>query len=338
MSYNKRIQCDIDDCISSTTNRDWENAKPNLSLIQKLNNLYDQGWEIWYVTARGNLSCKTRKQAEIKYAPIILKWFKKHNVKYTGLSFNKILASYYIDDKAILPDDFINLKIETLKGGLSGATIERRGDKVFKTHSNSLNAAQWYNKASNIIKTLKVHSVIGDTLCMDYIQQTDIPKIDQMLFIIEKFKTIPSNPDFTTYINRIIDHLNKYKPSYYNKVIDLLHDYKDFFNANKSFCHGDFTLDNMINSNGILYLIDPIYLPDIYSSYLLDISKLMQSAKRFGNNLIYDYFINKFIDIIFQLQILELTHWIRMRSYYLKENNNTDFVDKNIQKLLEEIC
>ena len=123
-----------------------------------------------------------------------------------------------------------------------------------------------------------------------------------------------------------------------NKVIDLLHDYKDFFNANKSFCHGDFTLDNMINSNGILYLIDPIYLPDIYSSYLLDISKLMQSAKRFGNNLIYDYFINKFIDIIFQLQILELTHWIRMRSYYLKENNNTDFVDKNIQKLLEEIC
>jgi capsule biosynthesis phosphatase len=338
MNYNKKIQCDIDDCISSTTNRDWENAIPNFSLIKKLNDLYDEGWEIWYITARGNLSCKSRKEAEEKYKPIILKWFKQHNVKFTGLSFDKILAAYYIDDKAILPEDFVNLKIETLQGGLSGAIIERRGDKVFKTHKNSLNSAQWYKKASNVIKTLNVYSVIGDTLCIDYIKQTDIPQIEQMIFIIEKFKSIPSNVDFSTYKNRIIDHLIKYKPNYYNKVINLLDKYKDFFNSNKTFCHGDFTLDNMINSNGILYLIDPIYLPEVYSSYLLDISKLMQSAKRFEKNLIYDYFVNKYIDIIIELQILELTHWIRMRSYYLKANNNANFVDKNIQILLEEIC
>ncbi len=34
--YHKRIVCDIDDTISFCDNRDWQNAKPNLPVIQKL--------------------------------------------------------------------------------------------------------------------------------------------------------------------------------------------------------------------------------------------------------------------------------------------------------------
>ena len=126
MSYPKSICVDIDDTISFTLNRDWENAKPNIPLIEKLNKLYDEGWDIWYVTARGNLSCKSRVEAEERYRPGIEKWFKQYNVKYTGLSFQKILASYYIDDKSITPQNFINLDVKELKGGLSGAFIEKR--------------------------------------------------------------------------------------------------------------------------------------------------------------------------------------------------------------------
>ena len=43
MSYPKSICVDIDDTISFTLNRDWENAKPNIPLIEKLNKLYDEG-------------------------------------------------------------------------------------------------------------------------------------------------------------------------------------------------------------------------------------------------------------------------------------------------------
>ena len=49
--YNKRIVCDIDDTISFCTDRDWENAKPNLPVIQKLKQLYNDGWEIFLHTA-----------------------------------------------------------------------------------------------------------------------------------------------------------------------------------------------------------------------------------------------------------------------------------------------
>ena len=39
--YHKRIICDIDDTISITKNRDWENAEPIRNVIDKLNYLYD---------------------------------------------------------------------------------------------------------------------------------------------------------------------------------------------------------------------------------------------------------------------------------------------------------
>jgi len=109
----KRIICDIDDTISFTKNRDWENAIPNTILIKKLNSLYDNGYEIFYVTSRGCLSFKgNRKKAEEYYRPIIEKWFKNNNVKYTKLSFEKHFGLYYIDDKAITPDEFIKKEIQ----------------------------------------------------------------------------------------------------------------------------------------------------------------------------------------------------------------------------------
>lgn len=332
--YYRRIICDIDDTISFCINRDWENAKPNIELINKLNSLYDDGWEICYYTARGHLSFNgDRTSAKNYYEPIILNWFKKHNVKFTELSFDKPLGSYYIDDKSIKPEEFLELNINILKGGLSGAIIERRGNKVYKTHKNSLESAQWYSEASNIIKTIKIYSVIGDTLCMEYIEKTDEPKIEQIEFILEKFKNIASKNDFNSYISRIKEHLNIYKPDYENSVIGILLENKDFFNKQKTFCHGDMSLDNMICSNNILYLIDPIYPRDLYSSWLLDLGKILHSAKRFNKPLIYNYFINKYDNIKKYLYIIELTHWIRMRKY----SDDVNYIDENILNLLKKL-
>ena len=46
MAYPHSIVVDIDDCISFTLNRDFSNAVPNKPLIEKLNGLYDLGWDI----------------------------------------------------------------------------------------------------------------------------------------------------------------------------------------------------------------------------------------------------------------------------------------------------
>jgi len=335
MAYNKRIICDIDDTISFTTNRDWEYAEPNTRLINKLNYLYNNGWEICYFTARGNISFSSRDKADKFYRPIIEKWFEEHSVLYSELSFNKPLASYYIDDKSITPEEFVKLNIEILEGGLSGACVERRGNKVFKTHPNSLETAVWYREAENIIKTIKIHSLIANTICMDFIEKTDEPKTHQIDFIINKFKEVPTSEKFETYINHLSTHFDLYNPTYKKDVYNALKKYEKLFNDNRSFCHGDMSLDNMINSNDILYLIDPNKPKGIYSSWMLDLSKVLHSARRFNKPNIYTYFIHKYHDIQFPIRLLELTHWIRMRKY---ENfNDIHKLDNIINSIIDEL-
>ena len=56
--HEKTIVTDLDDTLSYTSNRDWENAKPNLLLIDKLNSFYDAGYKIIILTARGQISCR----------------------------------------------------------------------------------------------------------------------------------------------------------------------------------------------------------------------------------------------------------------------------------------
>lgn len=339
MSYPKSICVDIDDTISFTLNRDWENAKPNIPLIEKLNKLYDEGWDIWYVTARGNLSCKSRAEAEERYRPGIEKWFKQYNVKYTGLSFQKILASYYIDDKSITPQNFINLDVKELKGGLSGAFIEKRNDRVYKTADNTKDAVAWYRIAEKYFNVPKIDSVIGKTICMDYIENDGNVKIFDAIDILSKMKHIPCvKTDFSTYINRIENHLKNISAINDDEkryIIVLLKNYKNYFDENQSFSHGDFSIDNMLNKNGKLYLIDPIYIDGLYSSWLLDAGKLAHSLNRYNRTDDYLIFYSFFDDKKSIIKLAELTQWIRIYKYSPEELKQRTILE--IRKLLTEI-
>lgn len=103
----KTIVIDIDDTISFTYNRDFANSVPNQPVINRINELYDDGWTIILFTARGGKSCKTLEQKEQKYRLITEEWLKAHNVKYHTLMFGKPNADYYVDDKNISLDEFI---------------------------------------------------------------------------------------------------------------------------------------------------------------------------------------------------------------------------------------
>lgn len=107
-TYYDRFVIDLDDTICYTTNRDFENSVPNTEVIQKINKLYDNGWEIIIFTARGDKSCKTLAEKEFKYRDITERWLKKNNVKYTKLMFGKPNSDYYVDDKNISIEEFIN--------------------------------------------------------------------------------------------------------------------------------------------------------------------------------------------------------------------------------------
>ena len=108
--YNTFV-IDVDDTICFTINRDFDNSIPNQPVIDKINKLYDKGWEIILFTARGAKSCNTLEEKEKKYRDITERWLKKHNVKYHALMFGKPNADYYVDDKNISINEFLEMDL-----------------------------------------------------------------------------------------------------------------------------------------------------------------------------------------------------------------------------------
>ena len=101
---------DIDDTICFTRNRDFKNSEPNKKVIDKINLLYSKGWKIILYTARGAKSCKTLEEKENKYRQITENWLKKNNVRCSELVFGKMNADYYVDDKNLSIEEFLNFK------------------------------------------------------------------------------------------------------------------------------------------------------------------------------------------------------------------------------------
>lgn len=123
MSDNKKsILVDIDDTITIDTTDTYENKKPNIELINKLWEYKNNGYEIILFTAR---RMKTHNGDEAKIIKdiglITLQWLEKHNVPFDAIRFGKPYASeFMIDDKAIRPDEFINLSPQEINTLLRG--------------------------------------------------------------------------------------------------------------------------------------------------------------------------------------------------------------------------
>ena len=109
--YDKVIVVDFDNTLAYTDNG-IPFALPNQPLIDKLNELRDNGYLIEIFTARGTISCENDIGVRVNtFYDMIHDWLIKHEVKFDKLSFNKPLARYYIDDKAITPEDFLDERI-----------------------------------------------------------------------------------------------------------------------------------------------------------------------------------------------------------------------------------
>ena len=89
-----RFMVDIDGTICNNTNGDYENAKPYTNRIKRMNQLYEEGNEVHYWTARGMNSGKDWQE-------LTRKQFKEWGIKYTSLNFNKPAYDLWIDDKCI---------------------------------------------------------------------------------------------------------------------------------------------------------------------------------------------------------------------------------------------
>lgn len=287
--WEETLIVDFDDTIAFTKNRDWNNALPNKSLIDKLNNLYKKGWDIHIVTARGSLSCENREEADKTYRPQIEEWLANHNVNYTSLCFQKKLGLYYIDDKGITPDDFVkNFDQEELIGWSGDRVyIDKATDDVVKVHKEYPGKViEWFEAAENRgYKVPKVRSLIGNTIRMERLYEYT-GSIDNIIQKIMKFDgRVPlegyQEPReqyglYRKYIDRCCNRLPD------EKSIDLfLREYllKEYENTPYTFGHGDASFENIMSDKygKEVYFIDPIQEESLYSSWVIDLGKLYAS-------------------------------------------------------------
>lgn len=94
-----KYMVDIDGTICTNTNGDYHSAQPFVDRIDHFNQLFDQGHEIHYWTARGG-------STGIDWSVLTRQQFANWQIKYTSLSFKKPPYDIWIDDKAVNVEEY----------------------------------------------------------------------------------------------------------------------------------------------------------------------------------------------------------------------------------------
>lgn len=115
MNTQKTLVVDLDDtlCIPNHTETDtfkkYGLAEPIDDMIQSLIKAKSIGFRIVIFTARRMLTHRGDINKVIEdVGEVTTNWLNQHNVPYDELQFGKPYGVYYIDDKAMLPQTFID--------------------------------------------------------------------------------------------------------------------------------------------------------------------------------------------------------------------------------------
>lgn len=94
-----KYMIDIDGTICSKTNSEYTSCVPDIEKIASFNQLYEQGHEVHYWTARG-------ANSGINWEELTIEQLDSWDVKYHSLNMGKPHYDVWIDDKAINAHDF----------------------------------------------------------------------------------------------------------------------------------------------------------------------------------------------------------------------------------------
>lgn len=343
-----RIVFDLDDTIQFASFRDYVNAIPHTAIIKKMRDAKAAGAYIIINTARGMLSCGgDRDKADKKNRDIIENWLKKYDVPYDELVFGKPMADAYVDDKAIKVSELENGSVRKLNG-YSGSDVWQIGSVVQKYAKDCDKVAFWYKQAKAISGGLfKVPDVLSyreGNIQIEYINGTPLYKcvnrnnIESICTTLRLFESMHvldnSYDDYTCYVE------NKLGGIFASKFESLAKKYRKLVEPlfrKGTFCHGDFSIFNIIISGQIPNLIDPCVRR--WNTWLLDAAKMRATLSGLGSILgsESDYLdILPFFDSHFTgeenvaIQFLELTQYIRVLPYA----ENEDY--KRISELIEK--
>lgn len=114
----KRIIIDLDETICFTVNGNYIESTPNTLVIEKMHEYRKLGFEIVVNTSRNMRTYDANiGKININTLPIIIEWLNKYNVPYDEIYIGKPWCGFdgfYVDDKAIRPDEFIKFSYEEI--------------------------------------------------------------------------------------------------------------------------------------------------------------------------------------------------------------------------------
>lgn len=290
-----RIVFDLDDTICRTQNRDYINSTEISAVVSKIHELRETlpGVRIVVHTSRGMASCEGNvNEAEAKNRPTVEKWLNDHGIEVDEVIFGKPLADLYVDDKAMTAADFGRAKIRRYYG-FSGAKVTRIGKVMIKEAPNLDEQFQWYQEAkkhyglmaarypSNIqpFKVPTAYSATMGKLYLQFIPGVVATKVASEVMMHELIDALILEPELGG--TNDLDNYAKYVESRAASVgvkSDIgtrIRQCKPLLR--RTFCHGDFSLQNIIcNAQGYT-LIDPSPKQGI-STWILDAGKLRASV------------------------------------------------------------
>lgn len=116
----KRLVVDLDGTITQPGDgQHYASREPNLPLIARLREYKSAGFEIVIYTSRnmrthgGNVG-----RINVETLPIILDWLNEHDIPHDEVHVGKPWCGhdgFYIDDRAVRPDEFVDMDYGTLR-------------------------------------------------------------------------------------------------------------------------------------------------------------------------------------------------------------------------------
>ena len=111
------IVFDVDDTILKTQDRDYENSRPKMEVVEGMRALKKAGWRIVLHTARGQgRSGGNIETVRDQVTKEIQDFCKKFQVPYDELILGKVWAHFHVDDRAMRPEEFA-AKYQKIVGG-----------------------------------------------------------------------------------------------------------------------------------------------------------------------------------------------------------------------------
>lgn len=182
---------DIDGTICTQEQDDYTKAYPIKKMINKINQLYDEGNEIILNTARGY-------ETGIDWSDVTMKQLQLWGVKYHDVFFGKPSADLYVDDKGCHVNDFID---EDSVEGLT--TVEKNWGKEYLLDISPTYAMKRLsiNAGKNI--SLQYHKKKRET--WHIVKGIGIAKINGEEFNVEPGATIILPPETVHQVKAITD-------------------------------------------------------------------------------------------------------------------------------------